>query len=63
MPARLFTPLSITMEVAPLVTQLSIADSPEAMLDVERYRAAAGGEPSGGIYGIGAAVTVSTWEE
>jgi hypothetical protein len=63
MPTRFLTPLSIAMEVAPLVIQLSVAEPPEGMLEVERYRAAVGTEPDGGIYGIGAAITVSTWEE
>ena len=58
MPTRLFTPLSIAIEVAPLVTQLSVAEPPEVMLDVERYRAATGSEPDSG----GAAATTSTFE-
>lgn len=47
-PTRLFTPLSIDMVVAPLVTQLSVADPPEVMLEGETYREAAGREPVGG---------------
>lgn len=35
-PTRLFTPLSMDMVVAPLVTQLSVADPPAEMLDCER---------------------------
>ena len=48
---RLLTPLSITMEVAPLVTQVSVAASPEVMLDGETYSAAVGREPvpGGGV--------------
>ena len=57
-PRRLFAPLSIIMEVAPLVTQLNVAESPEVMLEVERYRAATGDEPDG----AGAAATTSTFE-
>lgn len=57
-PTRFFTPLSIDMVVAPLVTQLSIDEPPEGMLEVERYRAAVGGEPDGG----GAEATTSTFE-
>ena len=45
---RLLTPLSITMEVAPLVTQLSVAEPPDIMLEGEIYRAATGSEPDGG---------------
>lgn len=45
---RLLTPLSITMEVAPLVTQVSVAASPEVMLDGEAYSAAVGREPVAG---------------
>ncbi len=56
-PTRLFTPLFIDMEVAPLVIQLSVAEPPEVMLEVERYRAAAGTEPDGA-----GAETVSTLE-
>jgi hypothetical protein len=59
MPVRLFTPLSMVMEVAPLVAQLSIDEPPAGMPDVERYRAAVGREPDGG----GAAATTSTCEE
>ena len=48
---RLLTPLSITMEVAPLVTQVSVAASPEVMLVGEAYSAAVGREPvpGGGV--------------
>jgi len=35
MPTRLFTPLSIAMELAPLVTQISVAEPPEAILGEE----------------------------
>jgi hypothetical protein len=35
MPTRLFTPLSIAMELAPLVIQLRVAELPETMLDGE----------------------------
>ena len=35
MPTRLFTPLSIAMELAPLVIQLSVAALPEVMLGEE----------------------------
>jgi len=50
-PTRFFTPLSIAMEVAPLVTQLSVAVPPDVMLDGETYRAAIGREPvGGGVY-------------
>ena len=52
MPVRLFTPLSMVMEVAPLVAQLSIDEPPAGILDVERYRAAVGSEP---VTGGGAA--------
>ena len=45
---RLLTPLSMTMEVAPLVTQLSVAEPPDIMLGGEIYRAATGSEPDGG---------------
>ena len=50
-PVRLLTPLSITMEVAPLVTQVSVAASPEVMLVGEAYSAAVGREPvpGGGV--------------
>jgi hypothetical protein len=34
-PVRLFTPLSMVMEVAPLVAQLSIDEPPAGMLDGE----------------------------
>jgi hypothetical protein len=53
-PVRLFTPLSIVMEVAPLVTQVSVAEPPDAMLGGERYRAATGSDPE--------AATTSTFE-
>jgi len=53
---RLLMPLSITMEVAPLVTQFNVADPPDGMLAGETYRAATGREPEGG----GAAATTST---
>jgi len=53
---RLLTPLSITMEVAPLVTQLSVAEPPDIILGGEIFRAATGSEPDGG----GAAATTST---
>jgi hypothetical protein len=33
MPTRLFTPLSMAMELAPLVTQLSVAALPAVMVD------------------------------
>ncbi len=48
---RLLTPLSITIEVAPLVTQVSVAASPEVMLVGEAYSAAVGLEPvpGGGV--------------
>jgi hypothetical protein len=58
MPTRFFTPLSMDIEVAPLVTQLNVAEPPEGMLEVERYRAAAGTEPDG----LGAEATISTFE-
>jgi hypothetical protein len=32
-PVRLFIPLSMVMELAPLVTQVSVAAPPEVMLD------------------------------
>jgi hypothetical protein len=57
-PTRFFTPLSMDIAVAPLVTQLSVAEPPEGMLEVERYRAAAGTEPDG----VGAAATISIFE-
>jgi hypothetical protein len=57
MPTRLFAPLSITMEVASLVIQLSVAELPAVIFEVERYNAATGGEPDGG-----AAATASTCE-
>jgi len=60
-PTKLLTPLSIDTEVAPLVAQLSVADPPEGILDWDRYRAAVGIKPDGGMYGI-RAVTVSTCE-
>ena len=56
MPTRLFTPLSIAMMLAPLVTQLSVAEPPEGMLEVERYRAAIGRES----VGVGALVPDTT---
>jgi len=33
MPTRLLTPLSIAMELAPLVIQLNVAELPDVMLD------------------------------
>ena len=57
-PTRFFTPLSMDMEVAPLVIQLNVAEPLEGILEVDRYRAAAGREPDGG----GAAATTSTFE-
>ena len=44
-PTRFLTPLSIAMDVAPLVTQLSVAEPPDVMLDGDTYRAAIGREP------------------
>ena len=35
-PTRFLTPLSMDTEVAPLVTQLSVAEPPEGMLDWDR---------------------------
>ena len=35
MPTRLLTPLSIAMELAPLVIQLRVAEFPDVMLDGE----------------------------
>jgi hypothetical protein len=33
MPVRLFTPLSMVMELAPLVIQVNVAPLPDVMLD------------------------------
>lgn len=55
-PTRLFTPLSITMELAPLVIQPSVAALPGVILDGETYRAATGREPAG-VGGGAAALT------
>ena len=48
MPMRLFTPLSIVIELAPLVIQVSVAVPPEGMLDGETNSVATGREPVGG---------------
>ena len=49
-PVRLLTPLSITMELAPVVIQLSVAVPPDVMLDGEILSVAVGDEPgSGGV--------------
>ena len=46
-PTRLFTPLSMTMELAPLVIQLSVTALPDVTLDGETNKVATGREPSG----------------
>jgi hypothetical protein len=48
MPTRLFTPLSIVIELAPLVIQVSVAALLEGILDGETNSAATGREPVGG---------------
>ena len=58
-PTRLLTPLSIVMEVAPLVIQVRVTGLPEVTLDEEAISAAIGAEPvDGGVYELPTVIVV-----